>query len=53
MHEAQKREFPVYWLEWDGVGEGFYTSSWGGEDLYQVPAVFQTLRWALAMRLLF
>lgn len=42
MHETQKREVPVYWVEWDGVG-GFYTSSWAEEDLYQVPAVFQTL----------
>ena len=52
MHGAQTREFPVHWLEWEGVGEGFHISSWDGEGLQQAPAVFQTLRWALAVQLL-
>ena len=51
MHGAQKREFPVHWLEWEGVGEGFHISSWDGEGLQQASAVFQTLRWALAVQL--
>ena len=30
MPGAQKREFPVHWLEWERVGEGFHIC-WDGE----------------------
>ena len=39
MPGAQKREFPVHWLEWEWVGKGFHVS-WNGEGLQQAPAVF-------------